>query len=759
MAPQEPIRLDLGGQHLAGDPADMPEGATRLMENMTLLSGVWQKRPAFFADTATGDISGLAVWDDGVNGASRLIARSANGLYLKAVAGEAYTGPTSDGGTGYMADYCTYRDKFYYTLSTDLHGENPSATALIAFDGTAVTTYPLGDERIYALTVTPFIDRLFIANAGAAVTNYLGTSLAYDPTAWTLSGCTASNVTSGSSTVGRVTPTSTTAGVMYKKSFATVLASAKGAKLTFRADLRNTSSTYQMPLTLELYVSQSWQAAIAYVAGVIAVPTAAAGNGFRYRVTVAGTSAGAEPAWPTTVGTTVVDNGVTWVCEGTDAIGSQPLTLPTITESPEFTTWYVTGKVPILRTDTEIGARIKFFTTATPTITLAAIDVSLKDGLTDGDARKANRGLQVTTGAFKLDFINKESTATATVRLDDDIYWTETSDPNSIDANNSFKLRDVPGRVTAAAVVGSRIVFFKRRGMWVFQGTDDPNNPLIRENVFKNVGCIGPRAVAVFEDRLYFIGQDEIYMWEPGTAPVPLCRNAMRDEVMSRGDNWIQVGAGGVVGVPTLGIDQLNRDLYVVTQYRKTYVLDLDTGVWSQNVLAGSKHASMYTWNPNRNKLYAIVNLTVSNTGNVQRIERTDTVTDANGAVESYITLRPLQRAVGSRYVSLDAVGIHHMTTADQTGMTFKVEVSTDGGATFTKYNEVTLPTVAAGVATRTPVPLRQSGNGDKIVVRLYHSSTTGGSSLFRVTAVDAIVRDLGPYRVLSNPTQVAASL
>ena len=42
-------------------------------------------------------------------------------------------------------------------------------------------------------------------------------------------------------------------------------------------------------------------------------PTVA--NGFRYRASVGGTTAGAEPAWPTTLGGTVVDNTVTWTCE------------------------------------------------------------------------------------------------------------------------------------------------------------------------------------------------------------------------------------------------------------------------------------------------------------------------------------------------------------------------------------------------------------------------------------------------------------
>lgn len=43
-------------------------------------------------------------------------------------------------------------------------------------------------------------------------------------------------------------------------------------------------------------------------------------NGFIYRVKVPGTSGGAEPTWPTTLGLTVVDGTVTWVCYVKEAV-------------------------------------------------------------------------------------------------------------------------------------------------------------------------------------------------------------------------------------------------------------------------------------------------------------------------------------------------------------------------------------------------------------------------------------------------------
>ena len=56
----------------------------------------------------------------------------------------------------------------------------------------------------------------------------------------------------------------------------------------------------------------AWAASTAYGLGVVRTPTAS--NNRVYQATVAGTSAGSEPTWPTTVGATVTDGGVTWTC-------------------------------------------------------------------------------------------------------------------------------------------------------------------------------------------------------------------------------------------------------------------------------------------------------------------------------------------------------------------------------------------------------------------------------------------------------------
>lgn len=56
----------------------------------------------------------------------------------------------------------------------------------------------------------------------------------------------------------------------------------------------------------------------AYTVGDVVRP--ATGNGFVYQATTAGTTGGTIPTYPTVVGQTVVDGGVTWTCAGTGVL-------------------------------------------------------------------------------------------------------------------------------------------------------------------------------------------------------------------------------------------------------------------------------------------------------------------------------------------------------------------------------------------------------------------------------------------------------
>jgi hypothetical protein len=76
----------------------------------------------------------------------------------------------------------------------------------------------------------------------------------------------------------------------------------------------NGTLTIVWPESLIGPVYTTWAVATAYARGDFVRPTV--NNGYCYQVTsAAGTShAATEPTWPTTVGATVTDNGITWTC-------------------------------------------------------------------------------------------------------------------------------------------------------------------------------------------------------------------------------------------------------------------------------------------------------------------------------------------------------------------------------------------------------------------------------------------------------------
>ncbi len=61
------------------------------------------------------------------------------------------------------------------------------------------------------------------------------------------------------------------------------------------------------------YILDQWVIGTAYSLGDIVEPITP--NGFKYKVTTAGTShASVEPSWPTSVNSTVIDNTIIWTC-------------------------------------------------------------------------------------------------------------------------------------------------------------------------------------------------------------------------------------------------------------------------------------------------------------------------------------------------------------------------------------------------------------------------------------------------------------
>lgn len=82
--------------------------------------------------------------------------------------------------------------------------------------------------------------------------------------------------------------------------------------------------TTLLPAGLVATLYTTWAITTAYVVGDQVLPPTA--NGFYYKCTTAGTTAGSPPVFPTTIGTTVTDGTVTWTCWGNTATGNIPTT-------------------------------------------------------------------------------------------------------------------------------------------------------------------------------------------------------------------------------------------------------------------------------------------------------------------------------------------------------------------------------------------------------------------------------------------------
>ncbi len=63
----------------------------------------------------------------------------------------------------------------------------------------------------------------------------------------------------------------------------------------------------------------AWAASSGFAVGSVVIPTT--GNGYLYSVIAgSGNSGSTQPTWPTTIGESVVDGSLTWVCAGTSLL-------------------------------------------------------------------------------------------------------------------------------------------------------------------------------------------------------------------------------------------------------------------------------------------------------------------------------------------------------------------------------------------------------------------------------------------------------
>ena len=88
------------------------------------------------------------------------------------------------------------------------------------------------------------------------------------------------------------------------------------------------------------------------------------------------------------------------------------------------------------------------------------------------------------------------------------------------------RLVGVPGELTAAATLGAYVVAYKERGMYLGQYV---GAPIVWQwdQVPGEIGCVGPEAVVDVGGSHFFVGPDNIWMYD-GTRPLPIATGQVR---------------------------------------------------------------------------------------------------------------------------------------------------------------------------------------------------------------------------------------
>lgn len=736
-----------------GDPSLVPDGYLLQARNVVVRPNRLESRPPFVYDSLM-TIRGLANVDDTTNRVSRLVAlNSTPNVFRKATSGETWSGSLGAANGSRLLDSANYKGILYMT--TDDGSGTPAV--ITSLSGTTVDTNATG-ESLAARTITPYNDRLFITGVYASIFNLLGTTgseRAYDPTTWTVVNGVGENITAGSTVVGRVTPTA------ISGAYAQILTTGTLTTSTFsgvwRSDLRNTHNTYAMPLSLDVVETNQRANNTAYAVGQVVIPATA--NGFRYRCVTAGTSAGAPPAFGTTVGGTTNDGTVVWRCDGSEAYVSSPVTLPSRGTSSDFSTYWVEFSIEIVSGASPVNPpalRITFGNVNAALTTTAPVEVSLKDGYSDGDLRKANKGQQLTGGRFRYPFVNVTNAGVtgylATRELTDDVYYSDILQPKTWRASSTYRLIDRPGATSAATTLAGRLLIFKRNAFWVFVGNTDQNSldviPIRRERVYNSIGCIGTKALDSFGDVLYFIGEDSVYRFTVGMdEPEDIAGDAMREEIMDRGANWVESQA--TYKMPLLRVNKKEKEVWVYTQKGTIHVYNIRSGAWTTLDVASNAEIADFIYNPNTRKMYVAVG--------GYGLARVDwSVSPANDTVDNTANTYTCTKDIVVKqelFPRVDAlveeVGVFHVASASQTSQTLTAYASVDRGATYPYSDAITLDTTTP----RNPIYLYEMA--PSVTVKLSHVGKAG-ATIYGVSKLDLQVQILSGEWPQTVPTGTA---
>lgn len=439
---------------------------------------------------------------------------------------------------------------------------------------------------------------------------------------------------------------------------------------------------------------------------------------------------------------------------GATVYGSRIYNVPSASVDPEWRQYWVTALCPAsaaLYAKLEIGNETGDGNVGT--------QIRLSDSGND-------RGFLIYPGRFVYPYGPSSVVATLSgVDYVNRVYWSEPLDFTDWRNENFLEVDDAPGTITALASVNNRLVVFKNSSMWTFRPGPAATNPLLREAYFPAIGCYGNKALVEFDNVLYFLSNNEVYAFDGASPPVPLCGAGMRDEIFNT-----QSISGGV-----LAVDTDNRELWVAARAYRIYIYSIDERQWIGYYQLTAPDASEEPFTPHgtitgmvymqpqgeSERALWVTYTTGLNTTKVARLSVSQTKDNLDGTerdiVAEYV-FHPIETERWRQQVTIQYMGIDHRVTGDQTGSVTEYAFSYDGGATWSKYNQVTLTPAGSGPAdTRLiRVPIHQTA--PRLVFKIGHSGS-GGSEYFNMTGGELALMVRGREIQSPNPTAVGSSL
>ena len=760
------IPLEIGGKYSAGNAATIPQGSVRELLNILHRPNRWVFRPPFISDGDLLNVYGVMPWENLSSQVTRYVATSTTALYLQTAAGTTWASHGSAASGTRLLDCCNYRGKLYFAMDDGSGVPN----ALNVYDGTNLSSTPF-NSTIYARAIETFNDRVFLAGPRITVSNLFSLDQSYSIAAgWQYNNVTTSAESVGAITRVRVAPNSvindasghTTANIRTAVTLSGLNANLDN-KLVLRAEMRGTDPDKPVPMTISVIAGYIWGATSStYPVGAVIRPNTT--TGFRYRAVAAGTTGSTEPAWPVTVGDTVVDGSYTWVCDGALAYASKPISVPSATENGNYSVFDLPFTLPGTgSTSGIVMVEYRFGNADSTTYPLVNVEFSLKDGKSDSDPAKENHGQQLTLGDYHFPFFNAESGTTSTRALET-VVWSEIASPKEIRGANYYEPKEVAGIPTGLVAVGGRLLLFKRRAYWAFVGTDDPDTPILPDGpAHVGVGCLHPQALDLMDDEVFFIGENEVYRLKVGGDPEPLAGDAMREEIFNKGANWVENLT--TVNIPMLAVDQKNREVWVYTQFAKLFCYNLDTNTWSTHDIpgAGLSGTGVTALAYNSNNGLMLVGIKGSTTTYLTKLDDTTATTDllsagAAGNIAHTIIWKPIE-LIAPRYdVLLEEVRLFPSGNTTYTD-TFNVAMhySFNQGRTYATSVTQTIQD-ALNNGEYLPIRFPAFQSSPTITCKFLATGITGSAALTISRAEADVNVKRGEY-VQTNPTAVSASL